>query len=341
VKRAWSSRGPGRRFGFVLAAVGAVGTIGLVGCAAIGIEPNTFQTSPLPAISDDQASSVLAAMDTTVNDANAARDPELLATVYADPLLGIDAAGYALDATADPENGEPLPEIEHTDPTIFVPRFDSYPQWFVTAASVRPNAPLRLEVHSRDASAAPWITSMSTDLLAGVEFPELALDEAGYVIGASDQQLAALPSTAEELAAAHVATLGEADDGSTGALSFAEEAWTTARQASDAQRGVAVAEAADVQVAYEVTDVLPQAVETADGGALVFYALAEDVVYQVRPTYFLQLDEATAAFVGTAEITTNLTERWAIQLAVYLPPTAGGEPRVIAARVDRVALSGT
>ena len=86
---------------------------------------------------------------------------------------------------------------------------------------------------------------------------------------------------------------------------------------------------------------LPMALETADGGTLVFYALAEDVVYTVQPTFFLQLDEATAALVGTAEITTSLTERWAIQLAVYVPPDDGGDARVIGARVDRVGLTGS
>lgn len=315
----------------VVAAI--LGAVALGGCAEIGIEQNTFQSSPLPAISDDRAADVLATVDAALNTANAARDPELLATVVAEPLLGIDVARFALDATADPENADPLPAVEHTDPTVFVPRFDSYPQWFVTASTVQADAPLRLEVLGRDTASAPWIISLSTDLLADVEFPELALDEDGYVIPGS-------ASTAGDPAAAHAAALsgGEA---AAGVPSFAEDAWTIARQATDAQRGAAVAAAATVQVSYAVTAVLPESLETADGGTLVFYALAEDVVYQVQPTYFLQLDEATAALVGTAEITTSLTERWATQLAVYLPAEPGAAARVIGARVDRIGLIGT
>ena len=41
--------------------------------------------------------------------------------------------------------------------------------------------------------------------------------------------------------------------------------------------------------------VLPAALETADGGMIIFYAVTENVVYQVQPTFFLQLDEPTAA----------------------------------------------
>jgi len=321
-----------------LAAVVAV--LALPACSAIGIEKNTFESGPLPAITDEGAEDVLADLDVIVNEANAARDPALLATVVAEPLLGIDVAAYALDSTADPENVEPLAEVDHTDPTIFIPRFESYPQWFVAAAAVRPDTPLRLEVLARDSASAPWITSLSTDLLADVEFPELALDDAGYVIAVPEGEQSALPSTVEDAAAVHVAGLNAADPSAASGPSFAADGWTTARQATDAQRGETVAEAAEVTVVYEITGVLPQVLKTADGGALAFYALAEDVVYQVQPTFFLQLDEATAALVGTAEITTSLTERWAIQLAVYLPPD-GAAARVIGARVDRVGLTGS
>lgn len=316
-------------------------TVSLAACAEIGIEENTFQTSPLPAITDDRTAEVLAVADEVVNEANAARDPELLATVVADPLLGIDVARYALDATADPENTDPLPAVEHTDPTVFVPRFASYPQWFVTASAVQPDAPLRLEVLGRGTASARWITSLSTDLLADVEFPELALDDEGYVIARSPSELADLESPVEEVAAGHAARLSGGEAAAEETPSFVDDAWTVARQAIDAQRGAAVADAATVQIMYEVTAVLPQALETADGGTLVFYALTEDVVYQVQPTYFLQLDEATAALVGTAEITTSLTERWAAQLAVYLPPQSGATARVIGARVDRIGLIGS
>ena len=219
---------------------------------------------------------------------------------------------------------------------MFVPRFDGYPRWFAAASAIRPDAPLRLEVLSRDTAAAPWITSLSTDLLADVAFPELALDDAGYVIPV--EASSARPASGRRRARR---ALGGSDEPIEDSGSFVDDAWTTARQAADAQRGATVADAAQVQVAYEVTDVLPQALQTADGGTLVFYALAEDVVYQVQPTFFLQLDEATAALVGTAEITTSLTERWAIQLAVYVPAGRRGCARVIGARVDRVGLSGS
>ena len=327
-----------RRHRSAAGAVLAVSTVIVSGCTQIGIEPNTFESGPLPAIADEGAQGVLDAHDETLNDANAARDPELLATVVAEPLLGIETARYALDATADPEDAQPLPAVEHTDPTVFVPRFDGYPQWFVTASAVAPDTPMRLEVFGRETASAPWITPFSTELLAGVEFPELALDDLGYVVPVPTNAQALLSTTPDDLAAAHAAALSVSED-ATGAV-FAADAWTTARLAVDAERGVAVGEAAQVQATYEVTSVLPTVLETADGGMIIFYALTEDVVYQVQPTFFLQLDEPTAAILGTAEITTSLTERWAAQLAVYVS-SDGSEARVIGARVDRIGLTGS
>ena len=143
--------------------------------------------------------------------------------------------------TADPENLEPLPAVEHIDPTVFVPRFEAYPQWFVTASTIRPEAPLRLEVTGHDTASADWITSFSTDLLAGVEFPELALDDAGYVVPSTGSD------AGEDVADAHAAWLAGGDEPSSDIASFVDDTWSTDRRAADAQRGEAVADAAHVQ----------------------------------------------------------------------------------------------
>jgi hypothetical protein len=316
----------------------------LAGCStvgpAVGIEENTFESGPLPAIADEQATVVLDQLDEVINEANASRDPELLATVVADPLLALESARYALDATADPEDAEPALEIERSDPTVFVPRFAGYPQWFVVASTLVEDAPMRLEVVTRDAASAPWELVTSTDLLPGVEFPELALDEAGYVVPLTDNDLAALPVSPDELVAGHAEVLGGEEP--TGvAATLAEDPWSVARLEADAARGPTVGAAASVAVTYEPGAALPHALRTEDGGALVFYDLSERVVYTVNPTYFLQLDAATAALAGVAEIRTSLTEDWSALLAVHVPADGSGEARVVGARFERTGLTGS
>lgn len=313
---------------------------GLAACSAIGIEPNTFESGALPAITSTGAGEVLAGLDEALDEANAARDPGALASVVAEPLLGIEAARYGLDATADPDDAEPLPPVEHLDPTVFIPQFEGYPQWFVAAAALAEDAPVRIEVLHRESSAAPWFLSISTDLQVGVEFPVLALDDAGYVVPLSEDDLEAMPVGIEDLAAEHAALLGGGE--ATGvAGTLADDAWTAARVAADAARVTGVAEAAVVTATYAAGTALPQALRTEDGGTLVFYTLTEEVAYVVQPNFFLELDPPTAALVGADQVTTGLEEQWAAQLAVYVPADDDGVARVVGARFDRVGLSGS
>lgn len=135
-------------------------------------------------------------------------------------------------------------------------------------------------------------------------------------------------------------TGGGADDDAM-AAGLAADPWTAARRQADAAAAEAVGAAATLTTTYDVSSVLDQALRTEDGGALVFYALTGERAYAVTATYFLQLDATTAAIVGKPEVTASLAESWAAQLAVYIPPDDDGAPRVVAARWDRVGLSGS
>lgn len=309
----------------------------LSGCTLLPVEENTFDSAPLPATTQENAETVLERVDETVTAADAARDPVLLAEVVDGPLLDIHTARYAIDAATDPEDADPAPPVEHSDPTVFIPRFEGYPQWFVVAAPVVEGGPLRLEVLTRETAAAPWFTLIAPELLPDVEFPELELDDAGYVVPLSVAADDA-PTDVAALAEQHAAALGggEAEGLAAG---LAEDAWTQARRSADA--AAAVGEAAALTNTYASAAVLDQALQTADGGVLVFYALTGTRAYTVTPTYFLTLDATTAAIVGTGEVATELTEQWAAQLAVYVPLEADGVPRVIAATWDRTGLTGS
>lgn len=319
--------------GAVLSATALVAS----GCGPVLVERNTFATAPLPAIGPDNVTKVLAAIDDVTNQANAARDPELLGTVEGGPLLTISTALYAYDAQVDPDNATPDAPVGHLDPTSFVPRFAGYPQWFVVAAAWRGGEPGRLEVLTRDSSAGTWTELIAPELLAGVDFPTLALDKAQYVMPLTAAELAALPTTVGELATLHAQALttGVADGLGAGLLA---DGWTKARRDADAAAATAVGAAAAVAATYAVGETLPQALRTQDGGTLVWYSLTETLTYTVAKNYFLQLDDATAKIVGTAQVTGTLTEQSAGQLAVYLPPAATGTARIVAARWDRTGL---
>lgn len=308
------------------------------GCGPVVAQRNTFDTAPLPAISQAGITAALTKIDSVSNQANAARDPELLGTVEAGPLLTISSALYAYEAQTDPDQATPASPVGHLDPTSFVPRFGGYPQWFVTAAPWREGEPGRLEVLTRDSSSGPWSVLIAPELLAGVDFPTLALDKEQYVVPLTKIELAALPTTIEALATAHAQALttGKADGLGAGLLA---DAWTTSRRAADAAAAKAVGAAATVTATYALGETLSQALRTQDGGTLVWYSLTETLTYTVAPNYFLQLDDATAKIVGTTQVTGTLTEQSAGQFAVYVPPTASGTARIVAARWDRIGLT--
>lgn len=322
------------RAAFVLCA-----TLMLSGCSLVPVEENTFDSTPLPATTQANAETVLERVDETMTAADATRDPVLLAEIVGAPLLDIRTARYAIDAAVDPEDAEPAPPVVHTDPTVFIPRFEGYPQWFVVAAPVAEDGPLRLEILTRETAAAPWVTLIAPEVLPDTDFPELELDDAGYVVPLS---VAAedVPTDVAALVEQHAAVLGGAEVEGL-AAGLAEDTWTQARQAADAAAAEAVGEAATLTSTYAAGGVVDQALRTADGGALVFYALTGSRAYTVTPTYFLTLDATTAAIVGTGEVATELTEQWAAQLAVYVPPAEDGVPRVVAATWDRTGLTGS
>jgi len=136
------------------AAVLAGAVLATAGCSVVPVEENTFESSPLPAITADGAMLVLAEIDEALTAADTARDPALMEQLVGGLLLQIDAARYALDAVADPDDVDPAPPVDHLDPTVFIPRFADYPQWFVGAAATQPDGPLRLEVLARDGAGA-------------------------------------------------------------------------------------------------------------------------------------------------------------------------------------------
>jgi hypothetical protein len=309
--------------------------------AACGpIQKNTFESAPLPAVGEANIAKALAEVDDARNEANADRNPELLGTVEGDPLLGISTAIYAYQAQVDPDNADPPSPVGHIRPTSFVPRFTGYPQWFVTAAPWRDGEPGRLEVFTRDSAAAGWISVIAPELLPGVDFPTLALDAEQYVVPLTPDELDDLPVSVQALATAHAEALSTgAADGLGGKL--ADDPWTTSRRDADAAAAAAVGEAANVQAAYAVGATLPQALRTQDGGALVWYTVTETLTYTVAKNYFQQLDETTAKIVGVSQVTGTLVEQSAGQLAVYVPPTASGTPRIVGARWDRTGLTST
>lgn len=198
------------------------------------------------------------------------------------------------------------------------------------------------EQHARvlaDASAAAGHSPTPTSPTAGAT--------ASPTTSATSSASTAPPTTAPPTTAAtspvgtptESAADGVADDAM--AAGLATDAWTAARRQADAAAAEAVGAAATLTHTYDVSSVLDQALRTEDGGALVFYALTGERAYAVTATYFLQLDATTAAIVGKPEVTASLAESWAAQLAVYIPPDADGAPRVVAARWDRVGLSGS
>lgn len=310
----------------------------LSGCGSDLVKRNTFTEEPRAAIADDAVGPALEALDAVRNEANVGRNPELIQTVEADPLLAITTAVYALEATTDPEGTATPQPVTHANPTAFIPRFTDYPQWFVVAAPWRQGEPTRIEVLTRDSSSAPWTSLIAPELLRDVDFPTLALDDDGYVMPADEAFLDGLATPVSGLAAAYAAGLSQGTSTDAVATSLVADPWSVGRRNADAAAAKAVGAAATVVGTYSAGTTLPQALHTQDGGALVFFTMDESLLYTVKPGYFLELDDTTAKIVGTDQVTGTLTETASGQLVVYVPP-AGGTARIVGARWDRTGLT--
>jgi hypothetical protein len=249
-------------------------------------------------------------------------------------------------------------------PAFYLPEPDGYPQWFVADASVSYHvAPLpagqqwtgapggiqwqnaaghAVFLFTKVSATASWQLSSLSKLAPGTSLPALASDRSGHVptIPGSDSTLLAQPSSTGPLQAAVV------DDGpaSPSAKVVASGPLTTGIYDNERSGllGLTAPHGDILQWELEGSNYQQFALRTADGGALVFYAMYLNTTVQtpaslnlarpLSPGPAISVSELLAPLLGHGQPAprVKLEGQQLLSFAAVDPPASGGKIQVIA-----------
>jgi len=246
--------------------------------------------STTAAVTIAQARQVFASYVTVADRAAAAGD----ATLALSTVSGVQKTAIAAQLKAAKSGAGAVTRYRYGTPAFYLLRQEGYPRSFVASvqrtlvagngtpggAGWLPLAPAGqvLMVFQQSGATSPWLLSSTSQLPAGVSVPRLATDSAGYVASVpldSGAQLAR-PDTAAPLQAAVV------DEGPASPAAKVVAAGNLTTGLYAAARGAQTAPRGDVyQWELEGSHYASFALRTADGGALVFYAMYLNSVVQV------------------------------------------------------------
>ncbi|HSZ39569.1 MAG TPA: hypothetical protein VK817_06405 [Trebonia sp.] len=255
-----------------------------------------------------------------------------------------------------------LPSYKYGTPVFYRPALSTYPQWFVASvprtASAAPATGttdgVRLSAHgqvllvfARESAGRPWLLASSAQLTPGQSLPALATAANGDAVSAPLDDSATLgePQVVGPLQAAVV------DDGPASAASRAVAAGplTTGIYATQNHPSPRYAAPHDDirQWALEGSNYGTYALRTADGGALVFYAMYLNTVIETHtveeeasplvagPPIAIPPDFAPLLPANTPAPKYSLETQYAMAFAAVDPPSA-----TAGAKISVVALGG-
>jgi hypothetical protein len=260
-------------------------------------------------------------------------------------------------------------------PAFYLPEQAGYPQWFVAGVSVTYNvspppagekwigAPGGIQwqdtagqavfLFTKASATAPWQLSSLSKLAPGTSLPALAADGDGHVptVPASDSALAAQPGFAGPLQA------GVVDDGpaSPSAKVVASGPLTTGIYDNERSGllGLTAPHGDVMQWNLEGANYRQFALRTADGGALVFYAMYLNTTVQTPASLNQSLPLNPGPAISVSELLAPLLSRGQsapriklegqqlLSFAAVDPPANGGKIQVIAIGGDWSYASAT
>jgi hypothetical protein len=294
----------------------------------------TSPTGPTPAA----AAQVFNAYVTTQKVALADHNELLALSQTTNAAYQIVSAQFATAAAS----GAALPVPVYGRPAIYVPKVTSYPQqWFVAVAAEHPatGGPSRTAMmvfYRRDAKAT-WALTQSVLLGPGVAPPKVTTDSAGYATAVSidDKTLKVRPSVVGPLHAT------VADDGPSSAATaaIASGPETTGLYAANAALAhQAAGRKQSYQWILEGTSNPTFALQTAGGGALVFYTMWLNTTTapinkppknSTAPLPVIPVPAGYRPLMATqAPIHHSLTAYQMLQYAAIDPPASASAPKI-------------
>ncbi|HKE50972.1 MAG TPA: hypothetical protein VKE25_05635 [Actinomycetes bacterium] len=288
--------------------------------------------SPRPAVHAAAVGGIVDRYVQVSNAASAGRNITLLRSAEMGASLAIDIAIYRADRALDPSDRTRAKPITYQQEASFVPRLAGYPRWFaIQAKPSYPRANSALLVFVQRRATEPWLQSALIDLGAANAMPKLAYDGHGNAIAVPVDEKADLLAAPSAVAAAHAGYLTSGDRPDSGPR-LAADPWTT--ELIDAARTDAKQFSfARVSNRYQPTNQLMYAFQTADGGAVVVYAMKRSFDAELGSgSSVWRLAGMFGALAGTDALRTRtLHVEWRYQWLVQVPPAGdeSAEVRVI------------
>jgi hypothetical protein len=280
---------------------------------------------------------VLAAYTAANNSANTQRSDTLLATVETGSSYTIDAALYQAQQGA---GAAAYPAFSAVQATYYIPRSEpaAGQRWFVArvanAFSANPKKVTSNEylLFTQSAPGGAWQDAIEPYVLPGANAPQITVGDDGLATAVS-LGTASLAVPPGQLPAA---TAGSLDGTGAGQAAIADPGNLADRADQQLwQAKVTGGTVTDTHTAAAGTNAQEYALQTTDGGALVFYTDAAELT--ITPPAGSTLHLTVPGFYTPTQALTRATVSYLDQFAAYDPPTAAGTPRIIA---DYSAITG-
>ncbi len=240
-----------------------------------------------------------------------------LSVVESGAVLAIDTAAFLVEGATRPT----ALEAEQ----VAIPRFDSYPLWFVAIAGDADSDERRVQVFARSGAIDTWQLVASPDIVAGADLPELRTSADATAVTVKPDDARGMPASAEEIVTTYVEALSSLPEGAAEGLSPDDPFLTQMRESFDQGQALPGVQFSQTWSADPVEHVL----RTADGGALVFATLYRTDAYQIDAGSTLTWPEGTPqAALAPTGLTGGGAAQFAHQILVRVPP-GSGTPQVI------------
>ncbi|WP_418956742.1 hypothetical protein [Streptomyces tritici] len=286
----------------------------------------------VPAVTTTEAEQALKDFTAAYNAADKAYDPALDAGRVTGPLGAINQAGLKARSVTSPGGNPKHKPLELTDAKFVIPKKAGWPRWFVADTDANRDRGAQraddrwLLVFVRNGAEQLWEVAHLA-ILSPDEVPVFKKKD-GYAVpvAAGDPKLAVSP---KDLGGSYVSYLksGEPRMFAPGAHTTL---WRQAREKNAKRLGLATQY---VDQPMDDGDNAPVALETEDGGALVFFAIRYFERQTAAQGYRPKVDPDVKALM-TGEVTNTVTKEWVSNQAALVKPAAQ------AASKDAVTIAG-
>lgn len=273
----------------------------------------------LPGAKKSEAAQALADFTEAYNKADKAYDPELDAGRVTGALGAINQAGLKARGITNPDGNSRHQPLELTDAKFLIPKKAGWPRWFVADTDSNrdkddgPDDTRWVLVFVRGGADQLWEVAYLA-ILTPDEIPEFKTDKDGYVVPA--------PADSESSAVAPGKVGGEY----VSYLKDGEPEHFARGPHTDQWRGIRAKNAKLPGLTIQYSDqplddgeFAPLALETKDGGALVFFAIKYFERQTAAPGYTPKVSDDVKALM-TGEVDDTLTKEWVSSQAALLEP---------------------